>query len=54
MANGSWDKSMNILDSPYYEEIILNWFQIEEYSSPVKEYLLILDESKVKSLARDP
>ena len=31
-----------------------NWFQIDEYSSPFKEYHLILDESKVKSLERDP
>ena len=31
-----------------------NCFQINNYSSPFKEYHLIVDESKVKSLARDP
>ena len=31
-----------------------NWFQIDEYSSPFKEYHLIVDESKIKSLTRDP
>jgi hypothetical protein len=53
MAASSWDKSMNILDIPYYQEITILDFRFRSTVARSGNFALSRATRKVKALARD-
>ena len=53
MAASSWDKSMNMLDIPYYQDITILDFRFRSTVAPSGNVTLSRETRKVKSLERD-
>lgn len=53
MAASSWDKSINMLDIPYYQEVTILGFRFRSTVDPSANATLSRATRKVKALARD-